>query len=69
MWCNNKTIMVMKLRKKYSWVFRIYNAETGELNYRILHGLTIAGAEGLANDIVEGYSDIYVSIYRFYKDV
>lgn len=59
--------MIMKTRREYSWVFCIYNAATGELNYRILHGLTIAGAEGLANDIIEGYNDIYVSIYKFYK--
>lgn len=60
--------MIMKTKREYSWFFSIYNAATGELSYRFLHGLTVAGAEGLANDIVEGYSDIYVSIYRFYKN-
>lgn len=66
---NNKIDMIMKTRREYSWIFRIYNATTGESNYRILHGLTIAGAEGLANDIIEDYSNIYVSIYKFYKNV
>lgn len=57
----------MKTRREYSWVFCIYNAATGELNYRIYHGMTIAGAEGLANDIIEDYSDIYVTIYKLHK--
>lgn len=59
--------MIARIRKKYSWVFCIYDATTGESNYRVYHDLTIAGAEGLANDIVDGYNDVYVSIYRFYK--
>lgn len=58
----------MKTKRKYSWLFRVYNAATHETNYRVFHELTIAGAEGLANDIVDTYSDIYVSIYRFHKN-
>ena len=57
----------MKTRREYSWVFCIYDATTGELHYKFFHGLTIAGAEGLANDIVDEYDNVYVSIYKFCK--
>jgi hypothetical protein len=59
--------MIMETEREYSWVFRIYDATTGELNYRLFHGLTVADAEGLASDIVDDSSSTYVIIYKYHK--
>nr|DAN86731.1 MAG TPA: hypothetical protein [Microviridae sp.] len=58
--------MVMKIVKRSSWVFRIYDVKSGEVSYKIFHELTVSEAESRANDFVS--SDISVAVFKLYKN-
>ena len=63
----NKTDMIMKTEKKYSWVLRISNCVTGEVEYRTRMYLTATEIEQEANTLLSINRDLYVSIFKLYK--
>lgn len=63
----NKTDMIMKTGKNYSWVLRISNCVTGEVEYRTRMYLTATEIEQEANTLLSGNRDLYVSIFKLHK--
>ena len=59
--------MIMKTEKNYSWVLRISNSLTGEVEYRTLMYLTTTEIEQEAESIFSNNSDLYVAIFKLHK--
>ena len=57
----------MKTEKIYSWVLRISNPSTGEVEYRTLVYLTTTEIEQEAETLISDNGDLYVSIFKLYK--
>lgn len=63
----NKTDMIMKIEKNYSWVLRISNCVTGEVEYRTCMYLTATEIEQEAETLIFNNIDLCVSIFKFHK--
>ena len=59
--------MIMKAKKNYSWVMRISNSTTGEIEYRTLMYLTATEVEQVAETIASINGDLCVSIFKLHK--
>lgn len=59
--------MIMKTEKIYSWVLRISNCVTGEVEYRTRNYLTATEIKQEAEDLISNNGDLYVSIFKLYK--
>ena len=59
--------MIMKTEKIYSWVLRISNSLTGEVEYRTCMCLTTTEIEQEAKTLISNNRDLYVTIFKFYK--
>lgn len=59
--------MIMKTEKNYSWVLRISNCVTGEVEYRTRMYLTTTEIKEEANALISNNRDLYVSIFKLYK--
>lgn len=59
--------MVMKAKNGYSWVIRISNSLTGEVEYRTLTYLTATEVEQVADTIVSISEDLSVSVFKIHK--
>lgn len=59
--------MIMKTEKIYSWVLRISNCITGEVEYRTRMYLTTTEIEQEANTLISNNRDLYVSIFKLHK--
>lgn len=57
----------MKTEKIYSWVLRISNCVTGEVEYRTCMYLTTTEIEKEAEDLISNNMDLYVSIFKLHK--
>ena len=57
----------MKTEKIYSWVLRIPNCVTGEVEYRTFNYLTATEIEEEVNTLVSNNRDLDVSIFKFHK--
>lgn len=57
----------MKAEKKYSWVLRISNSSTGEVEYHTCMYLTTTEIEQEADTLISDNRDLYVSIFKLYK--
>ena len=57
----------MKTEKIYSWVLRISNSLTEEVEYRTCMYLTIAEIEQEAKTLISNNRDLYVAIFRLHK--
>lgn len=57
----------MKTEKIYSWVLRISNSSTGEVEYRSCRCLTATEIEQEAETLVSNNRDLYVSIFKLHK--
>ena len=57
--------MIMKAKRKYSWIFRYYNVLNGEIYYRLHHGLTVDDVDFLTNEFCKANSNYYLDIFRF----
>lgn len=57
----------MKTEKIYSWVLRIYNCVTGEVEYRTRMYLTKTEIEQEAEILVDNNFDLYVAIFKLHK--
>lgn len=57
----------MKTEKIYSWVLRISNCATGEVEYRTRIHLTATEIEQEANTLLFSNRDLYVSIFKLHK--
>lgn len=65
--CNNKTDMIMKTEKIYSWVLRISNPSTGEVEYRTRMYLTTTEIEQEAEALISNNEDLYVAVFKLHK--
>ena len=59
--------MIMKTEKIYSWVLRISNSLTGEVEYRTCAYLTTTEIEQEAETLISNNRDLYVSIFKLHK--
>ena len=59
--------MIMKTKKVYSWVMRISNSATGEVEYRSFAYLTVTEVEQVAETIVSLNGDLDVAIFGLHK--
>lgn len=57
----------MKAKKGYSWVIRVSNTLTGEVEYRTLMYLTATEVEHVAETIKSFSEDLDVSFYKLHK--
>lgn len=57
----------MKTEKTYSWVLRISNPFTGEVEYRTRMYLTATEIEQEAESLISNNRDLYVSIFKLHK--
>lgn len=59
--------MLMKTEKIYSWVLRISNSLTGDVEYRARMCLTTTEIEQEAKTLISNNRDLYVAIFKFHK--
>ena len=59
--------MIMKTKKIYSWVLRISNPFTGEVEYRTRMYLTATEIRKEAETLISGNRDLYVSIFKLHE--
>lgn len=59
--------MIMKTEKFYSWVLRISNSLTGDVDYRACMCLTTTEIEQEAKTLVSNNRDLYVAIFKLHK--
>lgn len=57
----------MKTKKNYSWVLRISNLFTGEVEYRTYMCLTTTEIEREADTLISNNSDLYVAVFKLHK--
>lgn len=57
----------MKTEKIYSWVLRVSNISTGEVEYRTLNYLTATEIEQEAEALLSANRDLYVAIFKLHK--
>ena len=57
----------MKTEKIYSWVLRISNPSTGEVEYRTCMYFTTTEIEKEAETLISNNRDLYVSIFKLHK--
>ena len=57
----------MKQKKIYSWVLRISNPSTGEVEYRTRMYLTAAEIEQEAAALISDNRDLYVAVFKLHK--
>lgn len=62
-----KTDIIMKTEKIYSWVLKISNSLTGEVEYRSYLLFTTTEIEREAATIVLNNSDLCVAIFKLHK--
>jgi len=59
--------MIMKTEKIYSWVLRISNSLTNEVEYRTRMYLTTTEIEQEAETLISNNRDLYVAIFKLHK--
>lgn len=59
--------MIMKTEKIYSWVLRISNSLTGEVEYRTRMYLTATEIEQEAEALISDNRDLYVAVFKLHK--
>ena len=57
----------MKAKKVYSWVLRVSNPTTGEVDYRSFAYLTVTEVEQVAETIMSLNGDLCVSVFKLHK--
>lgn len=57
----------MKTEKIYSWVLRISNSSTREVEYRTRMYLTATEIEQEAETLISNNRDLYVAIFKLHK--
>lgn len=57
----------MKTEKVYSWVLRILDSSTGEVEYRTCAYLTTTEIEQEAAALISNNRDLYVAIFKLHK--
>lgn len=61
-----KTVMVMKQKRRFNWVVKVYDVKAGSIEYRSYY-MTISDINWLLDAIREGSSDYVVSAFKLYK--
>lgn len=57
----------MKTERIYSWVLRISNSLTGEVEYRTCTCLTTKEIKQEAETLISSNRDLYVAIFKLHK--
>ena len=63
-----KIYMVMKAKRKFTWVIRYYNVMEGVITYRICAGITVDEVNWLADTFLESHKDYELSIFKLRKN-
>lgn len=59
--------MIMETEKFYSWVLRISNSLTGEVEYRTCMYLTATEIEQEAEALISNNRDLHVAVFKLHK--
>lgn len=57
--------MIMKPKRKYSWVFRYHNVLKDKVYYRIYHSLTVDDVDFLTDEFCKANSSYYLDVFKF----
>ena len=57
--------MIMKTKKKYSWVFRYHNILKDEVYYRLYHSLTVSDVDFLTDEFCKANSGYCLDVFKF----
>lgn len=58
--------MIMKTKRKYTWVFRYYNVMNSKVYYRLYHSLTIDDVDFLADEFRKANSNYCLDVFKFH---
>jgi hypothetical protein len=56
--------VIMKTKRKYSWVFRYCDVLNGKACYRLYHKLTVDDVDFLADKFCKANSDYRLDVFR-----
>ena len=59
--------MIMKTERIYSWVLKIFNSSTGEVEYRTCMYLTTTEIKQEAKTLISNNRGLCVAIFKLYK--
>ena len=59
--------MVMKTKRRFTWVIRYYNVMEGVTTYRTYADITVDEANWLADTFLKSHKDYELSIFKLYK--
>lgn len=59
--------MVMKAKKKFTWVVRFYNVKTGTIDFRMYRGITADDINWYVDTFFEANSGYIVDIFKYYR--
>lgn len=64
-----KVSLIVKAKRKYSWIFRYYDVLNGKVYYRLYHSLTVDDVDFLANEFRKANINYCLGVFklRFYK--
>lgn len=59
--------MVMKAKKKFTWIVKFYNVKSGDIDFRLYRDVTIDEVNWYVDTFSEGNSDYVVDIFKYYR--
>ena len=63
-----KIDMVMKTKRKFTWVIRYFNTTEGVLTYRTYVDITVDEVNWLADTFLKSHKDYKLSIFKLNKN-
>ena len=62
-----KMDMVMKAKKKFTWIVEFYNVKSGDIDFRLYRDVTVDDVNWYVDTFLEGSSDYVVDIFKYYR--
>lgn len=59
--------MVMKVKKKFTWIVKFYNVKSGDIDFRLYRDATIDDINWYVDTFTENNSDYVVDIFKYYR--
>lgn len=63
-----KIYMVMKAKRKFTWIIRYYNAMKGLITYRTYVDITVDEVNWFADTFLKSHKDHELSIFKLHKN-
>lgn len=57
----------MKYKNRHTWIFRCYDADLGDVQYKLRHLLTVREAKAFVNELLEDNPSFCISVFMAYK--